>query len=860
MLHFLRKRLLALLSFILVLVMTSAPAQSESGLEAGLALYKTERFSEAVTQFKRSIATQPNPIDEALTQRYLALAYQELGQWSQAKTAIDRSLQLLKTQRSQDSTYFEVLAKVLNTQGRHQFQTGQLEAALAAWQQATLNYQKAGSTEGIISGLTNQAIALQSLGFSVKAQALLSTVYQTLQTMPSLKAEGLSHLGEAFRRLGALNQSHRILQEALTTAQQQNSPSSTILLELGNTERLRAQQNLAIGKTETAQTQTQQALAYYELASPDGSNLQAQANAFSLLVETHQYPLANQRWQAIEPLLQNSNPSRATLYTQLNLAQNLIQLKKESPDSPTVDAIAQLIAAAYNQAKTLQDPRTESYALGQLGELYEFNQQLSLAQQATLQALQRIEGLQTPDLSYRWEWQLGRLLNQQNQRASAIQAYTRSITALKSLRENLLLVNAEVQFSFRDRVEPIYRDLTDLLLQRNPDGSEPPQTQLQSAIANIDSLQLAELENFLRCDLSQLASLSQDLDRIDRQAAFIYPIILKNRIEVIVRLPGQSLKHYTTEIAQTSVETTIQTLRKAIVRSNASEVITQAQTLYDWLIKPLESDLNPSIETLVFVLDGSLRNIPMTVLYDRKTQQYLLEKPYDIALLPSSQLFDLRSLPQSGKVLGAGISEPLKVGNLRFNALNAQAELAQIQPAKTRELLLNTDFTQANLQAKLQSQSFSTVHLVTHGQFSSDPEETYLLVHSDRPPQMGKLLKPNDFTDLLRSPRLPSLQNTPRNLDLLILSACETAEGDNRATLGLVGVAVRAGARSTLGTLWQVSDASTIALMNQFYRELNQPGISKAKALHRAQRSLLSKPNYQNPYYWSPYIIVGNWR
>jgi tetratricopeptide (TPR) repeat protein len=547
MLHFLRKRLLALLSFILVLglSMTSAPAQSDSGLEAGLALYKTERFSEAVTQFKRSIATQPNPMDEALTQRYLALAYQELGQWSQAKTAIDRSLQLLKTERSQDSTYFEVLAKVLNTQGRHQFQTGQLEEALATWQQATLNYQKARSTEGIISGLTNQAIALQSLGFSVKAQTLLSTVYQTLQTMPSLKAEGLSHLGEAFRRLGALNQSHRILQEALTTAQQQNSPSSTILLELGNTERLRAQQNLAIGKAEIAQTQTQQALSYYELASPDGSNLQAQANAFSLLVETHQYPLANQRWQAIEPLLQNSNPSRATIYTQLNLAQNLIQLKKESPDSPTVEAIAQLIAAAYNQAKTLQDPRTESYALGQLGELYEFNQQLSLAQQATLQALQRIEGLQTPDLSYRWEWQLGRLLNQQNQRASAIQAYTRSITALKSLRENLLLVNAEVQFSFRDRVEPIYRDLTDLLLQRNPDGSEPPQTQFQSAIANIDSLQLAELENFLRCDLSQLASLSQDLDRIDRQAAFIYPIILKNRIEVIVRLPGQSLKHYT---------------------------------------------------------------------------------------------------------------------------------------------------------------------------------------------------------------------------------------------------------------------------------------------------------------------------
>jgi CHAT domain-containing protein len=645
------------------------PSSTSSLLQQGLQLYQSDRFTESIQLYQQAIAASAQNQDaltEALAQRYLALAYQELGQWQPAKAAIEQSLKLLKTLPARDSTYFEVLAKVLNTQGRHQFQTGQVEAALETWKQATLNYQKAGQQDGVVSTLINQA-------------------------------------------------------------------------------------------------------------------------------------------------------------------------------------------KAYQQAKTLQDPRTESYALGQLGALYESNQQWSDAKKLTIQALLRLEGLQASDLRYRWEWQLGRLLKQQGDLDPAIKAYTRAITALQSVRENLLLINPDVQFSFRDRVEPIYRDLTALLLQSNA-TTAPTQTQLQSAIANIDSLQLAELENFLRCDLSQLASASQDLDP---HAAFIYPIILSDRIEVIVRFPGQSLSHYTTKVKQGTVEQTLQALRQAILRSNASRVIEYGKQVYTWLMEPLESDLakNRAIETSVFVLDGDLRSVPMPVLYDAKTDQYLVEKPYAIALLPTSQLFDLKTLPQAGKVLGAGISEPLQVENRRFDALNAKAELSQVQTTTRPEILLNSEFTHTKLQEKLRSQQgFSIVHLVTHGNFSSDPEETYLLLHSPVAAK-GELLKPNDLALLLRPTGLTSNQL----IDLLVLSACKTAEGDNRATLGLVGLAVRAGARSTLGTLWQVSDDSTIALMNQFYDELKQPGVSKAKALHRAQISLLQNTKYQNPYHWAPYILVGNW-
>ncbi|MBD0343444.1 MAG: CHAT domain-containing protein, partial [Coleofasciculus sp. Co-bin14] len=97
-------------------------------------------------------------------------------------------------------------------------------------------------------------------------------------------------------------------------------------------------------------------------------------------------------------------------------------------------------------------------------------------------------------------------------------------------------------------------------------------------------------------------------------------------------------------------------------------------------------------------------------------------------------------------------------------------------------------------------------------------------------------------------------------IELLVLSACQTALGDNRAALGIAGVAVRAGARSTLATLWAVNDEATAALMVRFYQELANSTVTKAEALRRAQQSILKDPRYrQHPYYWAPYVLVGNW-
>jgi CHAT domain-containing protein len=164
------------------------------------------------------------------------------------------------------------------------------------------------------------------------------------------------------------------------------------------------------------------------------------------------------------------------------------------------------------------------------------------------------------------------------------------------------------------------------------------------------------------------------------------------------------------------------------------------------------------------------------------------------------------------------------------------------------KVLLNQEFTSASVQKEINSAPFPVVHLATHGQFSSNKEKTFILTWDGQ-------LKIEDLANLLRN-RDQSQSNA---IELLVLSACQTAKGDKRAALGLAGVAVRAGARSTLASLWSIDDESSAVLMSQFYQELARTTVSKAEALRQAQLSLLQTPQYQHPRYWAPFVLVGNW-
>jgi CHAT domain-containing protein len=541
------------------------------------------------------------------------------------------------------------------------------------------------------------------------------------------------------------------------------------------------------------------------------------------------------------------------VYARINLAHSLLKLAqtrpkqdKKTPDSPLpldsskMREIAQILAIAIEQASTLGDQQAQAYALGSLGELYEKTQQWSEAQNLTQKALILTQSINAPDISYRWQWQLGRLLKVQGDEEGAIAAYSEAINTLQSLRNDLVAINSDVQFSFREGVEPIYREFVSLLLQGDSQKTSPER--LEKARKVIESLQLAELDNFFRA--ACLTAKPIKIDAIDQKAAVIYPIILPDRLEIILSLPQQPLRHYATPLPQDQIERTVKKLRQELISAIGRTFLPPSQQVYDWLIRPLEADLAQSqLKTLVFVLDGSLRNIPMAALHDGK--QYLMEK-YAIALTPGLELLESQPLMRGQlKVLTAGLSEARQ----GFPALPAvEVELNQILSEVSGEKLFNQEFTKTKIQNAIEAIPFPVVHLATHGQFSSKAEETFILTWDDR-------INVNELNNFLQK----TDQRRAMPIELLVLSACQTARGDNRAALGIAGVAVRAGARSTLATLWSVNDDATSALMRQFYQELAKSSVTKAEAIRRAQQSILQDPNWQHPYYWAPYVLVGNW-
>jgi len=858
-------------------------SDAQSLLQQGIELYEAERFSEAAEiwqQANTAFASLGDNLGQALVLSNLSLTYQHLGQWEEAQRYIEKSLKELQTSlnTANSQAHLEILAKALNTQGNLQWEKGQLQDALSTWKEATRHYTAAGQSEGVVITKINQSKALQALGLSYQAQELLQQVYQNLQQQPDskLKATGLRHLGNALRRVGELEESKRVLEESLKLAELPKA-KSLALLELGNTERALGNRALAIALQQEAQKHTQSAIQFYQQAAfVSSGQLQAQLNQLSLLVETGQWSKAGELSPKIQQSLANLPPSRTAIYARLNLARSLTclqpgidtdtlsciistrqeKLKEQRPqqspaiETPSWQEIAQILATALQQAQSLQDRTAESYALGQLGGLYELTQQWSEAQNLTQQALLQVETLQAPDIRYRWEWQLGRLLEKQGDIKGATAAYTRAVDALESIRFDLLTISSDVQFSFRDNVQPLYRGLVDLLLRPPYVGGVPSSDNLKQAIRNIDALQLAELENFLGCNLSAIKPIHQVTDP---KAAIIYPIILEDRIAIISELPGsqQRLDYQETRVPQREVEQTLRALRDNLtVPGNTPEVLEAAQKVYGWLIKPLEPFLEQStqVETLVFVLDGPLRNIPIAVLYDGK--QYLIEKNHAIAVAPRVKLFSPKRSEQRLYVQTGGVGIPQVIDGTTFPEIEKlREELERIsQKITTSKPLLNEDFTKPNIKMQLQAGNFSAIHWKSHGVFSSNPEQTFIVAYNER-------IVAQDLNSLMQTGSSSGVQP----LELLVLSACETAQGDDRAVLGLAGIAVRTGARSVLSTLWVAKDAPNTEFMVRFYEELSKPGMTKAQAVRQAQLALLKEYGYTAPHIWATYVLVGNW-
>jgi CHAT domain-containing protein len=778
-------------------------------------------------------------------------------------------------------------------------QAGNFGEAALAWTEAATLHEQQNEPQRQVQALIHLGYALQQVGQHQKAIVALQAARRIAEQGhdTGLLAASLGQLGKASAALGNEGIALQFFSDALTLARKdERSPLVAVLLnDLGNT--LATQGNaseaisaymestiLARGTGQSALSMT--ALINAAMASiDDGQVAQAKDRLELAYRQLNELPDSHDKAFGLlnlalgyEDLRPQISPER-TLLAQLDPAalpgSRGIRLKAghvtSSPDAPRTAQqrkdLSSLTVGPHNAptgsdqelfrarseqflreaaaiATRIGDPTAESYALGYLGQWYEQTRQFPEALEFTRRAVVAAQQVNAPESLYRWHWQTGRILAATGKPDDAIKAYRRAVSTVQPIRPEFSGYQGR-RHSFRDSIGPVYYELADLLLTRAAVSQEPQQQQalLIQARDTSELYKAAELQDYFKDECVKSArSRATTLGEIPKTTALIYPIILPDRLELLVNIAG-TWKRAASPVSVGRLTEEVRAFRRTLQDRRTSEYLSYGRQLYTWILKPLEQDLAVAkIDTLVFIPDGPLRTIPMAALHDG--QQFLINR-FAVAVTPGIDLTDLRPIDRTGvRMLSLGLTEAVQ----GFPALpNVQAEMDAVKAVYGGTSLIDRQFRVPAVQTELHDQQYSMVHIASHGLVGTEAKDSFLLAYDDKitMDQLSQLIGMFQF------------RNT--SLDLLTLSACETAVGDDRAALGLAGVAVKAGARSALASLWFIDDEATSLLVTEFYTQLQDPSISKAVALQRAQLKISSEPLHDHPSYWAPFLLINNW-
>ncbi len=545
--------------------------------------------------------------------------------------------------------------------------------------------------------------------------------------------------------------------------------------------------------------------------------------------------------------LRKLDDSREKSFGLIDIGQLYRRLAGHFPDSDSrllIDA-QRAFSEAAGAAEKIGDRRAVSFAYGYMGQLYESEERYLEALRLTRKAIFAAQQVEAPETLYIWQWQSGRLFRARDDIEEAISSYRRAVDTLQSIRHELSGCHGAARGSFRQTAGPVFFELVDLLLQRAASIKDERliERYLIEARETSEMLKEAELQDYFQDEcVSAIKAKAASVERISPNTAIVYVVILPDRIELLLSLPA-GLKRFTSRVGADTLTAEVRKFRVWLEKRTTREYMPHAQKLYDWLIRPIEKELETQkIDTLVFVPEASLRTIPMAALHDGR--RFLITK-YAIATTPGLNLIDPRPIKRENvKVLLTGLTESVQ----GFPPLAFVAdELEGIRNLYGGASLLNRSFLISNMEKELKDEHFSIVHIASHGKFEGEVEKSFLLTFNEK-------LTMNRLEQLMGSS-----QFRDKPVELLILSACQTAAGDDRAALGLAGVAIKAGARSALASLWFINDRATSMLIEEFYRQFQDPSVSKAKALQKAQLKILDERRYRHPGYWSPFLLIGNW-
>ncbi len=739
----------------------------------------------------------------------------------------------------------ELHAEILLQNGVEALKRGAFEQAVVSFKEAAELYGQAQKGLDQSKALLSLSEAYQALGQHRKALESLELALALARQADDRRQFALimARLGQVYLAAGQLEAASQMLHEALGLARglENAGLSAVILNDLGIL--LASQQQYA-----DALKTYEESLSLARTVRNQPLAVRARINMAKAAIQLGRHQEAKEWLDLALDQIQEFDESHDKAYGLINIGLGYQDLRGhlEKLDEALLLQAAKLFREATNMAQRLGDSRAASYAWGYLGRLYEAEHRYQEALPLTHRAVFAAQLANAPESLYRWQWQTGRLLTALGQLDDAISAYSLAVETLQPIRQEVALGSEGLHSSFRETIRPLYFELADLLLQRASltEGQQQSEPYLRNAREVVELLKAAELRDYFRDEcVDALQAHIEKLDLLSKTTAVLYPILFPDRTELLVSLPS-GMTRVTVAVTAERLTQEVRAFRRLLEKRTTREFLPHAQQLYDWLIRPLEPSLAAfSIDTLVVVPDGSLRTIPLSALHDGK--QFLISK-YAVATTPGLNLTDPRPLRRDRlKVLSAGLTE----GVQGFPPLpNVAMELRALEDLYGSRPLLNQAFSSSSLEKEMREQPFTIVHIATHGKFESRVEDTFLLTFDDKL-TMNRLTQAVGFFRFRDEP-----------LELLTLSACETAVGDDRAALGLAGVAIKAGARSALATLWFINDEASSRLVAEFYQQLQKdPSASKAVSLQRAQVTLIQDPAYRHPSYWAPFLLLNNW-
>ncbi len=846
----------------------------------GNAYYSIGEYQKSIDYYHQSLAIQKqigHRNGEYLSLVGLGNVYNSIGEYQKSIDYYHQSLEIAKQIGDRNGE-----GNSLNNIGNVYYRRAEYQKAIDYYHQSLAIFKQIGNRNGEGSSIGNLGNAYNSLGEYQKAidffQQSIAIFKQIIDRYG--EATSLDNLGLAYNNIGQYHKAIEFYQQALAIQRQidDRSGEGSSIIGLGSTYG-------SLGEHQKAVDFFQQSLAIRKQIgdrSGEGDSLTSLGSAYGNLGE-HQKAI--------------------------NFFQQSLAIKKQIGDRSGEGNSLNKLGVAF---KTLKQPALAIIFYKQAVNTYETIRKDIRGLPKELQNSYK----ETVAGSYR---QLADLLLQQNRvleaqrvldllKVQELDEFLRGVRGNTNTQRGIENLPPEQQINqsyqkLIDQAVAIGKELTELRRIKPKERTiaqdqriaqlDTQETELVKEFTKfIDSNEVKTLLKKLEAiafnqqdllgRLSEFNALQDNLRNLQQEAVLLYPLILENRLELVLVTPYSPPIRRTVNVTSKELNQTIVEFRSAL-ENPRTDATKSAQRLYDWLIKPIEKDLDTvNTKTIIYAPDGQLRYIPLAALHDGK--KWLVER-YRVNNITSVSLNDLNTKPQrelsvlAGAYTTSGKKHNFAIGDEQFNF--AGLSYAEMEVTKLAETIPETtqlrDEGFSFIATKPQMNNYPIVHFATHAAFlKGQPEKSFILFgNGDR----------ISLTDIEKG-AFGSLTN----VDLFVLSACETGVGGNFGTgveiLGFGYLMQTAGARAAIASLWKVNDSGTQALMNTFYATLANNAITKAEALRQAQIALITGDyknvagsrgqmvaieqrirqgipsdvanNLSHPYYWASFILIGN--